>query len=126
MLDLTAARVVIQTIILEIFCKNEEKSGDNDNGGENGINIFTFLYSLGFLSDYQLRLWIAKGFGRAASVNRQMNFSFLLLPLPPPYHTSTAHRIILDVVVNFILHFLTCYGITFIATYVDINERTKL
>ena len=92
MLDLTAARVVIQTIILEVFSKNEEKSGDNDNGGENGINIFTFLYSLGFLSDYQLRLWIAKGFGRAASVNRQMNFSFLLLPLPPPYHTSTAHH----------------------------------
>ena len=45
MLDLAAARVVIQTIILEIFCKNEEKSGDNDNdnGGENGVITFTFL-----------------------------------------------------------------------------------
>ena len=30
-------------IILEIFCKNEEKSGDNDNGGENGVNTFTSL-----------------------------------------------------------------------------------
>ena len=43
MLDLTAARVVIQTMILEIFCKNEDKSWDNGNVGENGINSFTFL-----------------------------------------------------------------------------------
>ena len=94
MLDLTAARVVIQTIILEIFCTNEEKSRDNDNGGENWVNIFTFFYSFGFLSDYQLRLWIAKGFRRAASVNRQMNFSFLLLPPPTslPYQHCPSHH----------------------------------
>ena len=62
MLDLTAARASIQTMILRFFCKNEGNLGTNDIGGVNGVNTFCFFYSFHFLVIINIKVMDSKRF----------------------------------------------------------------